>query len=112
MPVTKTAGAAIDMSVLGKEASALGYRGGITLSEDGLTATFLDTDDTALVDQIATAYQTALNERNAIINAFTANQAFLDKTAPTNAESLAQIKALTRQVNGLVKILHRRGLLD
>lgn len=37
--------------------------------------------------------------------ALTSNREFLDVAAPTNAQSLAQIKALTRQVNALIRLV-------
>lgn len=54
-------------------------------------------DDTTLRDQARTAF---LN-----------NKAFLTAT-PTTAEALQQIKALTRQINGLIRLVVDAGLVD
>ena len=112
MSIDRTATTQINVTVLGREASALGYTGGISISEDGLTATFLDTDDTTLVDSIVTAYQSAMTDRNNVINALNSNNNYLNIASPTNAQVVAQVKALTQQINGLVKILNKRGVID
>jgi hypothetical protein len=39
------------------------------------------------------------------VTALQNNRDFIDLTAPTNAESLAQIKALTRQTNGIIRLI-------
>jgi hypothetical protein len=45
--------------------------------------------------------------------AITSNQTFLDLAAPTNAQSLAQIKALTRQMTALIRLQNRiPGMAD
>lgn len=40
--------------------------------------------------------------------ALQANRNFLALTSPTNAQTLAQVKALTRQNNGLIRMLLNR----
>lgn len=44
------------------------------------------------------------------VTALTNNATFLNLASPTNAQTLAQVKALTRQVNGLIRLL--LGRLD
>jgi hypothetical protein len=56
----------------------------------------INTNDATLRQQASTALQ--------------ANRDFLAIAAPTQAQALAQIKALTRQNNGLIR--HMLGLLD
>lgn len=108
MPVIRTLVGEIDVDVLSREAAQLNT--GITV--EGQNVTFLDTDDGGAVDAALASYQQAMTERDAIVSAFQANQDFLNLASPTNAQAVAQTKALTRQMNGLVKLLNRRGLLD
>lgn len=42
--------------------------------------------------------------RDRAATALTGNSTFLAKSAPTNLETIAQVKALTRQVNGLIRL--------
>ena len=51
----------------------------------------------------------ALLQRRAIA-ALTSNRAFLALSSPTNAQAIAQTKALTRQTTGLIRLA--LGLLD
>jgi hypothetical protein len=45
--------------------------------------------------------------------ALTANRDFLSLTSPSNAQVLAQVKSLTRQNNGLIRLLlHRFDTAD
>lgn len=44
-------------------------------------------------------------------NALTSNKAFLQDNTPTNAEVLAQVRALTRQMNGLIRLIIGSDLL-
>lgn len=51
---------------------------------------------------LAASNEQTLRQRATV--ALSTNAAFLDLSAPTNAQSLAQIKALTRQMNGLIRL--------
>ena len=44
-------------------------------------------------------------------NALQANQNFLNKATPSNAEILAQVRLLTREVNALIRLLIGNDLL-
>ena len=46
--------------------------------------------------------------RDRATTALADNKAFLALTSPTNAQNAAQVKALTRQVNGLIRLTLRR----
>ena len=46
--------------------------------------------------------------RDKATTALGTNATFLGLTSPTNAQNAAQIKALTRQVNGLIRLTIRR----
>lgn len=39
------------------------------------------------------------------LTALTNNKTFLALSAPTNAQTLAQVKSLTRQMNGVIRLL-------
>ena len=43
--------------------------------------------------------------------AYTANRAFLANATPTNAQVLAQVRALTRQTQALIRLVVARDLL-
>jgi hypothetical protein len=42
------------------------------------------------------------------VTALTINQDFLDLASPSNAEVLAQVKSLTRQVNALIRLVAKQ----
>ena len=42
------------------------------------------------------------------VAALQSNRDFIDLTAPTNAEAVAQVKALSRQVNGIIRLILER----
>lgn len=81
---------------------------------DGLTVTF---DDAASpltdlqVAQVRIRLATTGDDQETLFRqAYTAlanNQAFLDVETPTTAQAVAQVKALTRQVDALVKVALR-----
>lgn len=64
--------------------------------------------DELLVDDTAATNGDTL--RSAIAAALTANRTFLGLASPSNAQTLAQVRALTRQVNALARLV--AGLLD
>lgn len=45
------------------------------------------------------------------VTALTTNRTFLALATPTNAQAVAQTKALTRQVNGIIRLLIDRSSL-
>lgn len=47
-----------------------------------------------------------------VVNAFQSNNAFLAIASPTNAQVLAQVKALTRQNNAIMKLLVSKLMTD
>lgn len=48
--------------------------------------------------------------RTGLVTAFQNNQTYLGLASPTNAQVVAQVKALTRQMDGIIRIV--AGLLD
>lgn len=42
------------------------------------------------------------------VDALAGNKTFLDIASPNNAQVIAQVKALTRQVNGVIRLLTGR----
>ena len=50
----------------------------------------------------ASVNEKALRDKAA--TALTANQAFLDLASPSNAQVLAQVRLLTRQINALIRL--------
>lgn len=62
----------------------------------------LDSDHEEALQLVSTANKKTLEER--AIKALESNKTFLALTSPTNAQVLAQVKALTRQVNGVMRL--------
>ena len=62
----------------------------------------IDIDHETALQEIATTNKLTLEER--AIKALESNKTFLALTSPTNAQVLAQVKALTRQVNGVMRL--------
>lgn len=58
----------------------------------------------ALRDQAAARHANESTIRQQAGDAIAANKAFLAIASPTNAQTLAQVKALTRQQNGLIRL--------
>lgn len=79
-------------------------------SDGGATATFADDASPLTADQIERVrirMMTAdgTEEQRFILawNAISANQTFLAIASPTNAQAVAQVQALTRQMDALIK---------
>lgn len=79
-------------------------------SDGGATATFADDASPLTADQIAhvrirmmTADSTEEQRFILAWNAISANQTFLAIASPTNAQAVAQVQALTRQMDALIK---------
>lgn len=62
--------------------------------------------DAAAAAQTATANESTIKTQAAA--ALTANATYLALASPTTAQNAAQVKALTRQVNGLIRLATRR----
>lgn len=109
MPVTRTITGEINMDLLERSPIGAGFNSGVEVN--GQDVTFTDIDDEALADAAIAFYNSAVAERTQIMNALAANDAFVAIANPNTAQNAAQIKALTRQINGLARILINRGLL-
>lgn len=87
------------------------------ISDDGVVRVWRITDAAGIVvgqDVEAVPTPAMLNEATLLdraAQALTVNRAFLDLASPTNAQTLAQVKALTRQVSALIR-LQLRALDD
>lgn len=83
--------------------------------QDGVLEVTFDGD---LTEAQVLAVQARMESRNAneetlraqALQALTTNRTFLDLASPTNAQTLAQVKALTRQSTGVIRQV--LGLLD
>ncbi len=62
----------------------------------------------AALDAAATGRANEATIQQRATTALTANTTFLAVTSPTNAQIAAQVKALTRQNNGLIRLVLRR----
>jgi len=75
------------------------------LLDDGTVLTFDQAIDETPAS-VANRETIRVQARDALVG----NRAFLDLASPTNAQTLAQVKALTRQANGLIRLA--LGALD
>lgn len=85
---------------------------GIRIVFDGGTPRYFDVDaDGVEVDEatatprLSDAQVTLLDIRAKARQAIIDNKTFLSIGSPTNAQSLAQVKALTRQMNAVIKLV-------
>lgn len=62
----------------------------------------------AHIDSLAGEQVNETTIRDRATTALADNKAFLAIASPTNAQNAAQVKALTRQVNGLIRMVLRR----
>ena len=75
-----------------------------TLTGSQLTIEQLTEYDRFPLEQAVAGYAAARTERQQVLDAYQANLDFIAST-PTNAQVVAQVKALARQVNYLAKTL-------
>lgn len=84
---------------------------GLSMSDDGSERTITtDQVDQATLDSAVTAH-VAIDEqgnentiRDQALTALQTNRDFLAIASPTNAQTLAEVKALARQANGLIRL--------
>lgn len=82
----------------------------VTTYEADAKATLKLTAERAMSDEEVATLTAAENERtidDRVRKALEVNKTFLALASPTNAQTLAQVKALTRQVSGIIRILVR-----
>jgi hypothetical protein len=92
------------------EGTTPGYYSGDPLTKQrDLTAA--EAADLAAVDSGTARLTNKAGLEDRAAQALAGNQTFLNLASPTNAQTLAQVKALTKQVNALIR-LRRDDLLD
>lgn len=111
--------APVNGDLLAQQFAAAGLPTRVAVSGDLLLLADLDEAQRAAASAVIAAHPataqaaldtaTAANANEATIRqhaagALTSNKAFLALTSPTNAQVLAQVKALTRQQNGLIRL--------
>lgn len=101
---TNTFGALIPGGAWSKTGAPLEEAASKTISVDGMTdaslQTTIDTAAAAFVDREANASDLTTKATTAL----TTNATFLALANPTTALTLAQVKALTRQMNALIRM--------
>lgn len=87
--------------------------GGITYTVEGeaITIEELTEEHRAAVQVVFDAHAAKRAERDAVAAAHAANVQFLGLASPTQAQAVAQVKALTRQMNFLARTLFDNGTL-
>jgi hypothetical protein len=88
----------------------------VTLRGNTLTAVFegtLTDDEQAQVTHLLTSSDdTEMVNAQLVATALSNNRTFLNLSAPTNAQTLAQVRALTRQMNALIRVTRRIPGID
>lgn len=87
--------------------------GTVTVTENGVATVHSNDAVTARVAAVLTARAVEENGtslRDRARTALTSNATFLTLASPTNAQTLAQVRSLTRQVNALIRL--EVGALD
>lgn len=81
----------------------------VPLTDDEMAAEAEAVEAGAVAEQERVMEETnATTLRTQAEAALAANRAFLALSGPTNAQTLAQVKALTRQNSGLIRLLLRK----
>lgn len=96
-PVTDTARPADDQTTT--------YDRSVTLVNSVPTVTWTARPKTAQEQANDTANANRTTIQTQAINALATNRTFLAIASPTNAQNAAQVKALTRQNNGIIRLL-------
>lgn len=109
--LTFTIPAGTDTDIFGRMLAESGLQTSLIVEGDQAQFPELTEEDRPAVLAVWDAYQERQAERQAVIDAMAANDAFLTDTNVTTAEAVTQVKALTRQMNGLVTLLNKRGIL-
>lgn len=109
--LTYTVPAGTDVELFGKLLQEAGVNSSMIVENGVAEFPELTEEDAPAIDAVWATYQERQNQKAQVVAAINANAAFLSKTSPTTAEAVAQVKALTQQMNGLVTILNERGIL-
>lgn len=103
------AGVPTRVSLLGDELELADLREADRIAAETVVAAHAD-EATRLWEAEAAAVANAATIRDRATQALSTNADFLALASPNNAQNAAQVKALTRQVNGLVRLV--LGRLD
>ena len=80
--------------------------GGVLVSERPYTDEEIAAVDAMAAREVLETNRATLTQKG--LQALSDNSAYLAITSPTNAQVAAQVKALTRQVNGLIRLVLSR----
>lgn len=94
-------------SVVRKIISKYASLTGLAYNLNGTQLTIYELEETnrTTVESAIAEYTSDQQERQAVVASYQANLDFLALATPTTAQAVAQVKALTRQVNYLAKTL-------